>query len=398
MSYGQLRSLAEAHRGQVVDLCQRLVRIPSLPSREGDLARLVQAEMERLGYDCVFRDEAGNVIGFMAGTGGGPRVQFNTHLDHVDPGNPADWPFPPHEARLHEGFIWGRGTSDIKGPMAAQLVALAALKAAGIPHRADCYVTCVVNEEQGGLGTRYLTRTLPCDYAVIGEPSGNQLVRGHRGRAAVVARFRGRSVHASMPERGINPHYSAARFITGLRDLPMARDPDLGPSSVTPTLYLTDQTSFNVVPGEVVVHLDWRFVPGEDEEAILGKLRPLLAASLVDGCQGDVHIPEETLTTYTGFAETRALISYLMVTREDHPLVQAARRALEGVLERPMPPRFWRFTTDGGHLSRAGTVCIGFGPGDETVVHTVEERISTDQLAEAVAGYMALALALGDLE
>ncbi len=397
MTHERLHILAEAHRSRAVDLCQRLVRIPSLPSHERELAEMVQAEMERLGYDRVSRDEAGNIIGFIAGTGGGPRVQFNTHLDHVDPGNPADWPFPPYEARLHEGFLWGRGTSDIKGSMAAQITALAALKAAGLPHRADWYVACVVNEEMGGLGTRYLVQTLPCDYAVIGEPSGNELVRGHRGRAAVVARFRGRSVHASMPEKGINPHYSAARFISSLRDLPMVHDPDLGPSSVTPTLYRTDQTSVNVVPGEVVVHLDWRLVRGEDEGAILEKLRPLLEASLVDGCQGEVCIPEETIATYTGFRETRPLVAYPMVTPEDHPLVQTARRALEGVLGRPMPPRFWRFTTDGSHLSRAGIPCIGFGPGDETLVHTVEERISTDQLVEAMAGYMALALALGDL-
>ncbi|MBC7223905.1 MAG: M20/M25/M40 family metallo-hydrolase [Anaerolineae bacterium] len=395
-SHEQLRALAQARREQVIDLCQRLVRTPSLPSHEGELAQLIQAEMERLGYDRAWRDEAGNVIGLMRGTAG-PKVQFNTHMDHVDPGNPADWPFPPYEARLHEGYIWGRGASDIKGPMAAQIVALAALREAGIPLRADCYVACVVNEEQGGLGTRHLTQTLPCDYAVIGEASSNQLVRGHRGRAAVVARFRGRSVHASMPEKGVNPHYSAARFISALRDLPMARDPDLGPSSVTPTLYLTDQTSFNVVPGEVVVHLDWRFVPGEDEEAILGKLRPVLRASLVDGCQGEVDIPEETLATYTGYTETRPLIAYPMVTRADAPAVQAAQRALEEVLQRPLPPRFWRFTTDGGHLARAGVTCIGFGPGDETVVHTVQERIATEELVEAVAGYMALALALGDL-
>lgn len=395
-SHEQLRALAQTYQAQVVDLCQRLVRTPSLPSHEGELAQLIQAEMERLRYDRVWRDEAGNVVGLMRGAGG-PKVQFNTHMDHVDPGNPADWPFPPYEARLHEGFIWGRGASDIKGPMAAQIVALAALREAGISHRADCYVACVVNEEQGGLGTRYLAQTLPCDYAVIGEASSNQLVRGHRGRAAVVARFRGRSVHASMPEKGINPHYSAARFISGLRDLPMARDPDLGASSVTPTLYLTDQTSFNVVPGEVVVHLDWRFVPGEDEEEILGKLRPLLQTSLTDGCQGEVDIPEETLATYTGYTETRPLIAYPMVTRADAPALQAAQRALEEVLQRPMTPRFWRFTTDGGHLARAGVTCIGFGPGDETVVHTVQERIATEELAEAVAGYMALALALGNL-
>jgi len=393
----QLRNLAESRREQVVHLCQQLIQVPSLSSQESEMAQLVKAEMEGLGYDRVWTDEAGNVIGLVAGTGDGPKVQFNTHLDHVDPGNLDAWPFPPYEARVHEGAIWGRGASDIKGPMAAQIQAIAALKAAGYQHRADCYVVCVVNEERGGLGTRHLTQTLPCDYAIIGEASGNELVRGHRGRAAVVARFQGLSVHASAPERGINPHYSAARFISSLRDLPMREDPDLGPSSVTPTLYLTDQTSFNVIPSEVTLHLDWRFVPGEDEASIMEKLQPLLGNSLVDECQGQVSIPEETLSSYTGYQETRPLISYPMVTREDHPLVKTARSALEAALGQPMPPRFWKFTTDGGHLARAGTACIGFGPGDETVVHTVQERIGIEQLVEAMAGYLALALALGEL-
>ncbi|NLE75745.1 MAG: M20/M25/M40 family metallo-hydrolase [Chloroflexi bacterium] len=391
-----LKELAESRRQAVVDLCRRLIQTPSLPSEEGKAAQLVKAEMERLGYDRVWIDEAGNVIGLVAGSGGGPKVQFNTHLDHVDPGDLSAWPFPPYEARLHDGFIWGRGASDIKGPMAAQVQAIAALKAAGLPHRADCYVVCVVNEERGGLGTRYLTQTLPCDYGVIGEASACQLVRGHRGRAAVEVHFRGRSVHASAPERGINPHYSAARFMLALRDLPMAQWPDLGPATVTPTLYFTDQTSFNVVPSEVVVHLDWRSGPGQDEEAILSQLRPLLAPSLVDGCQGEVNIPATTLTTYRGYEETRPLIAYPVLLEPDDPFLRRAQGALEATLGRPMPPRFWKFTTDGGHLMRAGTPCVGFGPGDETVVHTVHERIAVDQLVEAMAGYLALAQAFGE--
>ncbi|MGQ9586658.1 MAG: M20 family metallopeptidase [Anaerolineae bacterium] len=393
----QLRGLAESHREQVVDLCRRLIQVPSPSGQESKLARLVKAEMERLGYDRVWVDEVGNVIGLVAGTGGGPRVQFNTHLDHVAPGNLADWPFPPYSATVHEGAIWGRGASDIKGPMASQIQAIAALKGAGLPHRAECYVVCVVNEEYGGLGTRHLIRTLPCDCAIIGEATSNQLVRGHRGRAAVVVRFRGRSVHASAPERGINPHYSAARFITSLRDLPMQEDPDLGTSSVTPTLYGTDQTSPNVIPSEVTVYLDWRFVPGEDEASILQRLQPLVADALTDGCRGHAEIPEQTVSSYTGCQETRPLVTPPMVTREDHPAMRAARRALEAALGRPMAPRFWRFTTDGGHLARVGVPCIGFGPGDETVVHTVQERIEIEQLVEGMAGYIALALALGEL-
>ena len=221
----RLVTLAEARRGPMVGFCRQLIQTPSMSGQEGEAARLVRAEMTRLGYDQVWIDDVGNVIGLIRGSGGGPRLQFNTHLDHVDPGDLAAWPYPPYGGEVHNGAIWGRGACDIKGQTATQVHAMAALKAAGLPHRADIYVVAVVFEELGGLGTRRLAETLPCDYAVIGEATGNRLMRGHRGRTEVVVRFRGRSVHASMPALGINPHYSAACFLTGVRDMPMIEDP-----------------------------------------------------------------------------------------------------------------------------------------------------------------------------
>jgi len=247
----RLVALAKAQAQPAVDFCRKLIQTPSMSGQEEAAAQLVEAEMRRLGYDRVWIDEVGNVIGLIRGAGGGPRLQFNTHLDHVDPGDPADWSYPPYAAEIHDGAIWGRGACDLKGPMATQVHALASLKQAGIPCRADVYVVAVVFEERAGLGSRFLAKTLPCDYAVIGEATGNRLMRGHRGRTEIVVEFSGRSVHASMPALGVNPHFSAARFLTGMRELPMVRDDFLGPATVAPTLYRSDQVSANVVPGRV---------------------------------------------------------------------------------------------------------------------------------------------------
>jgi len=155
---------------------------------------------------------------------------------------------------VRDGQVWGRGATDIKGPLACQVHAMGLLKAADLRPRGDVYVVCVVMEEVGGLGTRYLAEHLRTDCAVVGEPSANSLMRGHRGRVEVLVEVQGRSCHASMPARGVNPHYALASFIESIRHLPMAQSATFGASSMAPTLYLTDQTSANVIPARCRLH------------------------------------------------------------------------------------------------------------------------------------------------
>jgi acetylornithine deacetylase/succinyl-diaminopimelate desuccinylase-like protein len=101
------RALAGEFEAPMTRFCQRLVQTPSLPGEEGDVARLVHAELQQLGYDEVTTDNWGNVVGLLRGSGGGPSVMLNTHLDHVDPGDPALWPIPPYEGRIVDGVLTG---------------------------------------------------------------------------------------------------------------------------------------------------------------------------------------------------------------------------------------------------------------------------------------------------
>jgi putative selenium metabolism hydrolase len=396
-----LRALAAEGQADMVRFARQLIATPSLSGDEAAVAALLEAEMQRLGYDEVWRDGAGNVIGLVRATapaGDRPRrLMFNTHMDQVDVGDPARWPYPPFAGTIADGAIWGRGASDLKGPMACQVHAVAALKRLGVPLPNDCYVSGVVQEEVGGLGAQELVKTVPTDACILGEPSANRLMHGHRGRVELTATFAGRSVHASVPGEGANPLYVLARFLDGLALLPMVSDPanpGLGPSSVAPTLLYTDQTSSNVTPAEVTQHLDWRNVPVDTAESIVTRVRALAEASLLPGITARVEPLPRVLTSYTGVRREIGAISPAFGTPPDHPLVTGAEAALSAALGRAVPVGLWKFATDGGHFAEVGTPVIGFSPGWEEVIHTVDERISIDLMTEAYAGYMALALGL----
>jgi putative selenium metabolism hydrolase len=392
MDYTEMWKPVKAARDDLVAFAQRLIQTPSPSGQEGDLAKLIEAEMIRLDYDEVWVDRAGNVVGRLDG-GAGPGLMMNGHMDHVDAGDPARWLHPPFGGEIHEGELWGRGAVDMKGALAAMVCAGGILKAMGTLPPGDRYVTAVVQEEVGGLGARYMAQTLSVDRVVVGEASENHLRRGHRGRVQLAVSLEGRSVHAATPHLGVNPHFSMARFVAGLGTLRMAADPAYGNSTVAPTRVASEPASNNVTPSALRLVLDWRNVPGEGNEEIVDRLAALLARTLEPGCQGQVEVTTKRLVSYNGFEMTYPDTFPALTTETDHPWLREARRTLAEALGRDVQVGTWRFATDGGHMAEAGATVIGFGPGDESVVHTVEERLSLDQLVESVVGYLALCMA-----
>lgn len=367
---------------------QRLIQTPSLPGHEASVAALVEAEMVRTGFDEVSRDEAGNVIGRIRGRGEAPALLFNTHLDHVDPGDPSGWPAGrgPYSGTIQDGRLWGRGASDIKGPLAAQLYGLAALKRKGTRPPGDVYLATTVQEEIGGVGARHLAgrfRTIT-PLVVVGEPSGNQLRRGHRGRAELIVHLRGRSVHASAPERGTNPLFALGRFLDELEELQMVVDDELGAATLAPTLIRSDQQSANVTPGELWLTIDWRTVPAEEDEVVRDRLAALLAHVLEGDEAGEVRLRRFVARSYTGLEmEMEAGMPAYRLAADD-PAVRAAESLLSTHTGREERATLWRFATDGGHFAEVGMKVIGIAPGDEKIVHTNRERIVLEEWAEGV--------------
>ncbi len=389
----RLWQAGRARRNELVSFAQELIRTRSLPGEERAIAELVAGHLQKLAYDEVGIDRAGNVVGLLRGTNSGPSVQFNAHLDHVHEGDPDGWPYPPYAGVVSEGVLYGRGACDVKGALASQVYGLALLRDLGVRPPGDCYVTAVVQEEVGGLGAAVLCDWLRTDTVVLGEATNLELRRGHRGRVALEVRFIGRSAHASAPERGVNPLFALGRFLSRLNELEHREHPELGRSTVAPTRLRTDQESANVIPGSVRLLLDWRTVPGEDPEELRRMVAALAADCVEEGVLAEVAVPVRAACSYRGVTvELPPTRGYVLPP--DHRALQTARRTLEAVFGRPILDGFWRFATDGGHFMAHGMATIGFAPGDESLAHTVHDSVRLDDLEAAMVGYAALALAL----
>ena len=367
-----------------VSFTQRLIQTPSMSHQEAAIARLIHAEMARLGFDDVWLDEIGNVCGRIHGQDRAlGTLVLNTHTDHVDPGDPALWPVPPYSGEIVDGRILGRGACDIKGPLAVQVYSMAALKRAGIRPRRDIVFTGVVQEEIGGAGSQYWVDHLnyAVDLVVIGEPSGNTLSLGHRGILGLWVTFHGRSVHASVPHKGVNPNYALATFLQRLsaNQSRLGSHDLLGPTTVSPTLVQVDTQSKNVTPAWTRVFLDFRTAVESANSlmAFIAETAAGLDYTIGPGWEGvDIPATDEPIFGY--------------YTPPDSELVERVSAALSRGMGRPVALSSYQFATDGRLFTPRQIPVVGFAPGEEYLAHTVQESIAIDRMAESLRGYVQL--------
>jgi acetylornithine deacetylase/succinyl-diaminopimelate desuccinylase-like protein len=142
------------------------------------------------------------------------------------------------------------------------------------------------------------------------------------------------------------------------------------------------------------VVLDIRNTPGDAPKIILARIKGVLDKALTGGATGTAEIPPITMTSYTGLTRTYEIPAVPFGISEDDPLVKNANQILDQALRRKVETQLWRFATDAGHFAAHGMQVIGFGPGYEEVIHTVNERISIPLMTEAMVGNAALALCL----
>ena len=387
-----------------ITFAQDLIRIPSLPGEEGELARRVVTEMEAIGYDEVRTDELGSVIGVVRGGGGGGTVMLSAHLDMVSAGDPDEWEYPPFDGVIAGGYLHGRGAMDIKGPLALQVHAAAALKGRVV---GDIVVAHPVYEERGGWGMDHLVRPdggLSPDVVIIGESTHGDIAIGHRGRSEVEIVAHGLAGHASAPDRARNALDLLPAILAGVRDLAARQESDavLGRSSVVATGVGAVPASLNVIPDRVTVTLDWRILPEDSGESLVARvrrsLRPHLDRAAPTTWAGaaeavEVRIATERQRTYTGVEAARRMFSPGFLMDPSDPIVTAAARAV-GTRDgsgAPARVRPWTFATDGGWTCGVrGIPTIGFAPGEERHAHTNTERLDLDEARWGYAKYLDL--------
>ena len=369
-----------------VNFTQRLIQTPSMSFAEEQIAARIAAEMRTLGFDEVWLDEVGNVNGRLQGQDRSlPTLVLNSHTDHVDPGDPALWSSPPYAGEIVAGHIVGRGACDIKGPLAVQVYSMAALIRNGERPLRDVVFSGVVQEEIGGAGAKHWVENLDYEVAlvVLGEPSNNNLALGHRGIVQMWLTLNGRSVHASVPEKGRNPNYKLAEFLSLLqmRKGELGSHPVLGPTTVTPTIIEVDTKSTNVTPAWTRVLLDFR-TASESSNSL---------SAFVSDLVGDwPHtITDAWYAPGTPLADSDELI-YGYYTPPESDVVAQVKTAVAKGMNREPELISYQFATDGRHFVPYNIPIIGYSPADEAQAHTADENISIAMMAEALRGYVQL--------
>src|SRR5262245_58084159 len=269
--------------GTIAQLLSELVAIDSVNpglvpggAGEGKIARFVAGWLERAGLATEIEELGGgraNVVAIARGTGGGRSLMLNAHLDTVGVAGMES----PHEPRIADGRLYGRGACDTKGALAAFMVA------AGEVHkrrlRGDVVVTAVADEEYLSAGTEAIARRFRADGAVVGEPTNLRLTTAHKGFVWVRVETRGVAAHGSDYTTGVDAIARMGRVLVGLEELDRRlRDrahPLLGSSSLHASLIKGGQ-ELSSYPAECVLELERRTLPGESTAAVEAEVRGVM--------------------------------------------------------------------------------------------------------------------------
>ena len=395
-------TMQELHSNTVA-LCSRLIQAKSYSGEEREVVEVIKEEMNRLGYDEVTVDAYGNVIGCIRGKRPGPRILLDGHIDTVPVQEPERWSYDPFGGAVREDRVCGRGTSDMKGAVAAMICAAAAYADnCNRDFAGALYVAGVVYEElYEGVSARKISEFVQPDYVIIGEASNLNLKIGQRGRAEIVLETIGKPAHSANPEKGVNAVKKMMKLLAALEDYVPEEQPELGKG----IMELTDIISApypgaSVVPERCIATLDRRLLVGDTPESVLKPIQEhidRLAAADPD-FKAKVYLRSETKTCYTGneiYAE-RFFPGWYFDRNSD--FVQKSFAALQTLGRNPVITTY-SFCTNGSHYAgEKGIKTLGFGPSLESLAHTVDEYVLIDQLNGSADGYMKLIDALLHVE
>lgn len=340
---------------------------------EGAVARFIAGWLADAGLD-VRLDEVRpgrpNVVARARGSGGGPTLMLNGHIDTVGVAGME----APHSPRVVGGRLYGRGAYDMKAGVAACM--LAAAEAARRDLRGDVLLTAVMDEEHAGLGTLDAAARYGADAAIIAEPTELELVVAHKGFVWLEVEMRGAAAHGSIPGAP-DAIMQMGRLLAGLEALNAGLlaapgHPLLGPGSLHASLISGGQ-ELSSYPERCVLQLERRTIPGEtpagaeaEVAAILGRLAaadPALRATLRRGVD---RAP--------------------MVTPADAPLPALLRRIGGELLGRPVAAVGVNYWTDAASLAAAGIPAVLFGPAGAGA-HAAEEWVDLESVRQCVELY-----------
>ena len=359
---------------EVAELARSLVAIDSvnpdlIPGARGEseVARFVADWLEGAGLDVSVEEAAPNrpnVVGVARGSGGGRTLLLNSHTDTVG----VDAMERPGEARLDDSRLYGRGAYDMKGALAATMVA--ARRARKLELRGDVVVTAVIDEEVGSLGTTALVRTWRADGAIVAEPTDEQLCVAHKGFAAFEVVAYGRAAHGSRPDLGIDAITRMGPVLVAIDELDRAlaerpAHPLAGRASVHASLIEGGQ-EYSSYPAECRLKGERRTLPGEMRSDVERELLGLV--SNASGVEVQLTFSREPYEA-----------------AQDEPFVETVRRHAGGA--DLAGAAYW---ADSALLADAGIPTVLYGPRGEGA-HAAVEWVEVESLERCADLYTAVA-------
>lgn len=380
---------------EIIQLLTRLVKArsyPGIPQQEKEVVEELDVYLRSHGIESIITevcDGRPNLLASVEGTNPGPHLLLCGHTDTVPPNEKS--PVDLFAAVEKQGRLYGRGTADMKGALAAMAGALVHLKTSGTLTCGKVTLAAIIDEETQTLGSEHLVKSgFRADAAIVGEPTNNLIDIGHKGLEWLVVEFEGKAAHGGTPESGINAISAAAHFVQLVEielipEFQKRRDPVLGlPAVNIGTIQGGDQPS--TVAAHCQIKLDRRWVNTETIEQVFEDLEILLKKirSTRPGLKTKVfRVPDSMATMLHG-----------PVTIEpEHPVVQAAQNALR---EHNLPAEslgVFPAWTDAALISREAKIpSIIWGPGELNYAHSPEENIRLEDVILAKNLYASAAL------
>jgi len=368
------------HEQEVVQICRDLLQLKSVnpPGDEMAAAEYIFGVMEKAALEAELVKHSptrASTLVRLRGSGKLPALLFSGHIDTVPVGAEA-WMRDPFGAAVAEGKIWGRGSADMKGGVAALMMALKILAEARIPLKGDIILAATAGEEINSLGATVIAsrKDLGKVQAVlIPEPSSNELFIAEKGAFWVELTTQGKTAHGSMPDLGRNAVLMMVRFIAEFEklDIPFKPHPLLDGFSRSVNT-IAGGVKTNVVPDACTATIDMRTVPGQDHQAILGQIEGLIA---------DLGRRIPDFRASAKIINDRAPVE----TPADNPAVGVFAEVIREATGRSPVPKGTRYFTDGVVLAPAlNAPLLICGPGAPGLAHQPNEYIEIDKLVEAM--------------
>jgi succinyl-diaminopimelate desuccinylase len=360
------------------EFLKELVRAESL-GETGELgaAKVVSAELGRWGIESridTWGQRRANVIAEIESGGRRGGLLFVCHLDVVGAGE-GRWKYGAFSAVEREGRIWGRGSADMKGGIAAVVTAIGEVVKSGAKLEGDIIFLAAAGEETDSCGAKRFVSTVGPNLSdiagvVLPEPTNFEVVTAHRGMLWLGVKTRGRAAHGSTPELGVNAISSMRAFLDELDNYKLAFGPHelLGECSMSVNR-ISGGKEVNVIPDECEVGIDIRTLPGQSHQEIVADFEKMF-----------VKLKERS----PDFAASVSVVREMSALETDSGcdfvkefcgVVGAARTKAVG------------FTTDGPHMVSLGAPVVIFGPGKGELCHKPDEYIKIADVEKAVEHY-----------